>query len=114
MKVIIERASWEYCGSREEQPVEGAVQMDAHKCIWSLQMDYYRFEDCHGLHEAVDKTDGEKWWIAAENKPTRVWVLEVKSIADLILQVGACVVYPPNDVYEEDLFAVTIYDDHIE
>lgn len=113
MKVIIERASWEYCGSREEQPVEGAVQMDAHKCIWSLQMDYYRFEDCHGLHEVAER-DGETWWAAAENEPTRVWVVEVKSIADLVLQVGPCVVYPPNYVYGEDLFAITIYDDHIE
>lgn len=113
MKVIIERASWEYYGSNEHQPVEGAVQTDAHKCIWSYHMDDDLFEDCHGLHEAEGR-HGDKIWIAAKNEPTRVWVVEVKSIADLVLQVGECVVYPPNYVYEEDLFAVTIYDDHIE
>lgn len=113
MKVIIERASWEYCGSREEQPVDGAVQMDAHECIWPYQMSDYRIEDYHGLHEVKDRY-GDKIWIAVKNEPTKVWVVEVASIADLVLQVGTCVVYPPNYLYGEDLFAVTIYDDHIE
>lgn len=113
MKVIIERASWEYCGPGEEQPVEGAEQMDAHKNVWAYRPDDCNFENCHGLHETEGEC-GNKIWIAAKNEPTRVCVVEVKSIADLVLQVGACVVYPPNEIYEEDLFAVTIYDDLIE